>query len=148
VVNLTKEKLDRRLSRKSRILRYGIIGFCAVPLIGSWLYANGYRIGVLFCPVRHWTGVICPSCGMTRSFMAIARGDWGRAIDYHLFGPLLFFGFGLAIIQAIWELSIDHSLQIFYIQWLSRRNFQLVILLSFLGYYLLRLTQVIPSNYI
>jgi Protein of unknown function (DUF2752) len=85
---------------------------------------------------------------MTRSFMAIARGDLRSAIDYHLFGPLLFIGFGLAIVQAILELLIDHRLQIFYTQWLQRRDFQLVILVSFLVYYLLRLTQVIPSHHI
>jgi Protein of unknown function (DUF2752) len=147
VVESTQKKLDR-LSRKSRILRYGIIGFCTMPLIGSWLYTNGYRIGLIFCPVRHWTGVICPSCGMTRSFMAIARGDWGSAIDYHLFAPLLFVGFGLTIVHTILELSIDRNLPVFYIQSLKRRDFQLPLLASFLGYYLLRLTQVIPSHHI
>jgi hypothetical protein len=80
--------------------------------------------------------------------MAIARGDWHSAIDYHLFGPLLFIGFGLAIVQAIWELSIDLRLQRFYMQWLKRRDFQLVIFVSFIGYYLLRLTQVIPSHHV
>ena len=119
-----------------------------MPLISSWLYINGYRFGLIFCPVRHWTGVICPSCGMTRSFMAIARGDLHSAIDYHLFGPLLFIGFGLAIVQAIWELLINRNLSVFYIQWLKRRNFQLLLLVSFLGYYLLRLTQLIPSHQI
>ena len=148
MVKLTKEKLGIRLSRKSRILRCGIIGFCTIPLISSGLYTNGYRLNFLFCPVRHWTGVICPSCGMTRSFMAIARGDWHSAIDYHLFGPLLFIGFGLTIIHAILELSIDRRLQIFYMQWLKRRDFQLVVFVSFLGYYLLRLTQVIPSHHV
>ena len=148
MVNSTQKKLDGRLLIKSRILRYGIIGFCAIPLIGSWLYTNGYHIGFIFCPVRHWTGVICPSCGMTRSFMAIARGDLRSAIDYHLFGPLLFIGFGLTIVHAILELSIDRRLQIFYMQWLKRRDFQLVIFISFIGYYLLRLTQVIPSHHI
>jgi Protein of unknown function (DUF2752) len=148
VVDPTNERIERRLPRKSRILRYGIIGFCAIPLVGSWLYTNGYRISFIFCPVRHWTGVICPSCGMTRSFMAIARGDWHGAIDYHLFGPLLFVGFGLAIVQAIWELLLDRNLQIFYIQWLKRTDFQVALLFIFISYYLLRLTQIIPSNHI
>jgi Protein of unknown function (DUF2752) len=148
VVDPTKEKLNRRLSKKFRILRYGIIGFCTIPLISSWLYANGYRIGFLLCPVRHWTGVICPSCGMTRSFMAIARGDWHSAIDYHLFGPFLFVGFGLALVQTIWELLINRRSHVFYIQWLKRRDFQLVMFISFISYYLLRLTQVIPSHHI
>jgi Protein of unknown function (DUF2752) len=148
VVKLTKEKLDIRLARKSRIIRYGIIGFSTIPLIGSLLYANGYRLAFIFCPVRHWTGVICPSCGMTRSFMAIASGDWLGAIDYHLFGPLLFIGFGLAVVHASSELLLDRNLQVFYLQWLKRKNFQLATLTSFLGYYLLRLTQVIPSHHI
>jgi hypothetical protein len=85
---------------------------------------------------------------MTRSFMAIARGDWHSAIDYHLFGPLLFIGFGLAVVQAIWELSVDRRLQVFYIQWLKRRDFQLVTFIMFIGYYLLRLTQIIPSHHV
>jgi Protein of unknown function (DUF2752) len=148
VVDPTKQKLNLRLSKKSRILRYGIIGFCTIPLISSWLYTNGHRFSFVFCPVRHWTGVICPSCGMTRSFMAIASGDWHSAIDYHLFGPLLFIGFGLTIVQTILELSTTHRLKIFYIQWLKRRDFQLGILISFLSYYLLRLTQIIPSHHI
>ena len=85
---------------------------------------------------------------MTRSFMAIARGDLSRAIDYHLFGPLLFIGFGLTIVHLSWELSIDRHLSAVYIQWLKRRDFQLALLTSFLGYYLLRLTQLIPSHHI
>lgn len=148
MVDPTKEKLNLRLSKKSRILRCGAIGFCVIPLVSSWLYLNGNRFSFVFCPVRYWTGVICPSCGMTRSFMAIARGDLTSAIDYHLFGPLLFAGFGLAIVQAVWELSTNHRLQIFYIQWLKRRDFQLGIFISFIGYYLLRLTQIIPSHHI
>ena len=85
---------------------------------------------------------------MTRSFMAIARGDLHSAIDYHLFGPLLFIGFGLAVVQAIWELLINRNLPVFYIKWLKRRDFQSALLTSFLGYYLLRLTQLIPSHQI
>jgi hypothetical protein len=80
--------------------------------------------------------------------MAIASGGWRSAIDYHLFGPLLFIGFGLAIVQAIWELSIDRRLQVFYIQWLNRRDFQLATFIMFIGYYLLRLTQIIPSHHV
>jgi Protein of unknown function (DUF2752) len=85
---------------------------------------------------------------MTRSFMAITCGDWHSAIDYHLFGPLLFIGFGVVVVHASSELLLDRNLQVFYIQWLKRKDFQLAILISFLGYYLLRLTQLIPSHHI
>jgi Protein of unknown function (DUF2752) len=148
VVDSPPEELSLRLSKKSRMLRYGILGLAATPLAGSWLYIHGYRLGLIFCPVRHWAGVICPSCGMTRSFMAIARGDWYSAIDHHLFGPLLFIGFGLALVHSIWELSLNRQVQIFYLQWLNRRDVQSILLTSFLIYYLLRLNQIIPSHHI
>jgi hypothetical protein len=137
-----------RLSKTARMFRYLTIGFCTAPIVGSWLDANGYRFSSLFCPVRHWTGVICPSCGMTRSFMAIARGDWRSAIDYHLFGPLLFIGFGLATVHAIWELFSGSRIQTFYLNWLQRTDLQLALLFGLLGYYLLRLQSIIPTHHL
>jgi hypothetical protein len=85
---------------------------------------------------------------MTRSFVAIARGNWQEAIDYHLFGPLLFVSFGLALVHSISELLFGYSFQIFYLKWLTRRDLQLSVLISFLVYYFLRITQLIPTNYL
>ena len=83
---------------------------------------------------------------MTRSFIAIAHGNWQSAIDYHLFGPLLFFSSGLALIHSIVELLSGHTLQAFYLKWLTRRDLQLSVTIVFFGYYLLRITRLIPTD--
>lgn len=44
----------------------------------------------LKCPLHYLTGWMCPTCGMTRSFVAIIRGEWVSAFEYQPFGPFLF----------------------------------------------------------
>jgi len=39
------------------------------------------------CPIRHATGVPCPSCFLTRSICASLGGDFLNAFKIHLFGP-------------------------------------------------------------
>lgn len=134
------------LSRLERFCRYGAIGVCSFPLVTSFRIAGGNRLGVFSCPIRHWLGVICPSCGLTRSFVAVARGDLAQSIDYHAFGPLLFAGMTVILVHCCWELWRDRRLDLFYSRWLTKRSLQIVILLSFLGYYLLRLGQIIPTH--
>jgi hypothetical protein len=85
---------------------------------------------------------------MTRSFMAIARGDWQEAIDYHLFGPLLFASFGIALIHVIFELLCDRNLPTFYLKLLTRKGLQLSVIVSFLTYYLLRITHFMPIHHL
>ena len=50
------------------------------------------------CPIRHATGVPCPSCFLTRSICASLGGDFLNAFKIHLFGP------PLAILLIIWSI--------------------------------------------
>jgi Protein of unknown function (DUF2752) len=135
-----------RLSRSAQISRYCGLGICAVPLIGSWFYAAGYRTSLLFCPLRHWLGFICPSCGMTRSFGSFVRGNWLKAIEYHLFGPPLFILFGLILVHLIWELISGCQQPKIYLNWIFNLQIQRVIGIIFLVYYLLRLNSIISIS--
>ncbi len=48
--------------------------------------------GNAFCVIRQTTGFPCPGCGMTRSWLAVIRGDFSSALFYHplfLIVPLL-----------------------------------------------------------
>lgn len=42
------------------------------------------------CLVHQLTGLPCPTCGLTRSFAAMAGGDVARALKFHPLGPALF----------------------------------------------------------
>jgi hypothetical protein len=41
------------------------------------------------CPIRQLTGVPCPTCYLTRSVLAVLRGDLAGALRLHAFGPPL-----------------------------------------------------------
>lgn len=127
------------LSRKERCFRWGILGVSAAPLLGTYFYNQGWRVPFLGCPIRHFTGVPCPTCGMTRSFMAVAAGDWNRAFTQHLFGPFLFIGCAIAVIHIAIELKLGYQLNAVYIRVACDRKIQVVGLVLFLSYYALRL---------
>ncbi len=64
----------------------------------SW----GLPLPLWGCPLRHLTGVPCPTCFLTRSVLASFRGDLAGAIEWHAMGPPLL-GAGLWL---VWEQGI------------------------------------------
>jgi hypothetical protein len=128
------------LTPRERRNRWLIVGILLSPLLGAPLYNRGFHIPGLICPWYHFTGIPCPSCGLTRSFMAVARGDVLRAVQFHAFGPLLYGVFLLLAVHLILELLLNRALPLPYGRWLERQRFRWGILGLFLGYYLWRLT--------
>ena len=53
-----------------------LLAACAA-VMGVWALLFG------FCPIRAFTGVICPSCGMSRAWLAALRLDLGAAFSDH-----------------------------------------------------------------
>lgn len=45
--------------------------------------------GPVLCPVRRFTGVPCPGCGLTRTFVHALHGDVAAAFRAHAFGLLV-----------------------------------------------------------
>jgi len=56
--------------------------------------------GSTTCLLRHATGLPCATCGMTRSFCAIGRGEFGAAFAYHPLGPVLYAFFVLVMLRS------------------------------------------------
>jgi len=54
----------------------------------EWTYLFGHRFGA-GCSFLKATGQPCPSCGMTRSWVHLARGDVLQAFTYNAAGALL-----------------------------------------------------------
>ena len=118
-----------------------IILLAAVTVVQVAITAAG--IIAWQCPVKSTLGIACPACGLTRSIVLFAQGHWKSAIDMHAFGPI-FSGIGIflvagGILPVGIRQKIAHEIAVF------ERSTGMVglLMLSFLAYWLLRITNVI-----
>ncbi|MFK7929647.1 MAG: DUF2752 domain-containing protein [Myxococcota bacterium] len=42
------------------------------------------------CSIKLWLGVPCPGCGLTRSWVYFAHGEWWTSVSMNWMGPVLF----------------------------------------------------------
>lgn len=56
--------------------------------------------GPVLCPFRLATGLPCPGCGLTRSWVAAAHGDLSTAFADNVFGPVSLVAVALAVVAA------------------------------------------------
>ncbi len=91
-------------SSTQRVEHLWILGLALSALLGSFLLQPigeaglcvtdpvwGARIPLPeMCWSRAVLGISCPGCGLTRSFVAMARGEIGSAWSLNPCGPLLF----------------------------------------------------------
>jgi len=61
------------------------------PGTDEWTYVLGHRLGGP-CGFHEVTGLPCPSCGMTRSWVWLVRGHLEKAFTYNAAGALLLLG--------------------------------------------------------
>lgn len=134
------------LSTVGRRLRWQAVGLFATPVVGAFLVNQGAPLPLPACPLRHLTGIPCPTCGMTRSFIALAHGDLTGAMDYHLFGPLLFAGFVLLVAHVLLELKAGRQVRGWHTWLLQQPALIWLAGLSFVGYYGWRLLGLAQSG--
>lgn len=130
------------LSKRQRLNRWAMLGLCSAPLIGSFFYRYGYRLSFLKCPLRLLTGIPCPTCGMTRSFVEIAQGNLDAAISYHLFGPTLFLFFLAGVMSLLWELKTNKNQTFIYRRYFAKPSVYFSIGTLYLGYYAVRIARL------
>ena len=82
---------SKKFTNLSYLLPISLTSYLFLKQKFPWL--PGYS-----CPIRHATGVPCPSCFLTRSICASLGGDFLNAFKLHLFGP------PLAIFLIIWSI--------------------------------------------
>jgi hypothetical protein len=143
---LFKPSSKQPISRPGRLIRWGILGLSTAPLVGSYWYSQGYRLPFLGCPIRHLTGIPCPTCGMTRSFMAIAQGNWSQAFAHHLFGPVLFVGLAIAVVHLSTELIVGRRITTGYSACIRQPQISYFGLTTFLSYHAWRLYSLSQSG--
>ncbi len=87
-------------SREERWLRAGVVALClgavvvaallhpVAPGSGAHLSIEGVALpGV--CAFRDVTGIPCPGCGLTRSWVALLHGDLAASLGFHPLGWLV-----------------------------------------------------------
>src|SRR3954469_3961 len=63
--------------------------------------------GPVLCPFRRATGQPCPSCGLTRSWTAVAHGRLRQGFGFHPLGPTAFAAAaGLLLVPTRWLESL------------------------------------------
>jgi Protein of unknown function (DUF2752) len=136
------------LSIPQKRQRQCYLALLSVPLAIALLNRWGLHLTLWGCPLLKWIGVPCMAWGMTRSFYATLRGDFGAALNFHLFGPLLVLMATIATLHLGLELFKGHSIRMFYTPWISRQRFWLGGFGVILGYHLTRLVALQSSGQI
>jgi hypothetical protein len=91
-------------SQRGRIENLWILALAVAAIFGAFVldlspegavYLALHNLGWKFnlpetCMSRRIFGISCPGCGLTRSFVAMAHGEFDLAIKANLMGPVLF----------------------------------------------------------
>ncbi|MBI4783973.1 MAG: DUF2752 domain-containing protein [Oscillatoriophycideae cyanobacterium NC_groundwater_1537_Pr4_S-0.65um_50_18] len=138
---MTEELVERSplLLAPSLRMRWAILGLSLTPVVGAFLYNLGLRFTPQKCFFQQMLSFPSPACGMTRSFMAIAQGNWQQALSYHLFAPLLFSACLITAAHTTLELIVGHKIPAPYARSLRHPMVIAIGILLFFVYYALRL---------
>lgn len=60
--------------------RVGLLGAAGAAAALAWPTLTDTTGLALLCPLRTFTGIPCPLCGMTTASVALVRGDLGAAV--------------------------------------------------------------------
>lgn len=129
---LTKNKLSNH-DLKNRVIKLSLF---SVPLSGAYFFSYTNYNSPFFCPILAFTGIPCPGCGLTRSFLALTKGDLISAFSYHLFGPILFLFLILVATHLFLEIITSRKIKAFYVKLINNETIQKFFLSSLLMYFL------------
>lgn len=73
-----------RLASAEVLAAGGVVALAAACLFSP----EHMEDGPVICPFRQLTGLPCPGCGLTRSWVYLVHGWWRESFLAHPFGPL------------------------------------------------------------
>ncbi len=90
----SKDKLKFNIPTVKNLLPSFLVVYLFLKRYVPWL--PGWS-----CPIRHATGIPCPTCFLTRSISASLNGNLGQALEYHVFGPPVAFSLVLWMVYSL-----------------------------------------------
>ena len=118
------------LLQKKYFLPSGVISYLFLK--------NYYSLPGISCPIRHITGVPCPTCFLTRSTCLALQGDLENSFKMHLFGPFI------ALFLIIWSIKSFKTKKLF--PFLITEKLLLIYSLSLISYWVFRLFNGFPIS--
>lgn len=122
--------------RREKVIQLSVL---FIPILVSYLSSLGIKIPLPGCPLLYYLGVPCPGWGLTRSFKAMVQINLSKAINFNLFGPIIFLVFLTVIYHLIQEIISNKELSNPYIKIIKNPNYQIFFLLILFGYHGTRL---------
>jgi hypothetical protein len=102
---------SHQLSSAQKLNRYIFIaGIFSIFLFT--LFWNPEQANVLPCYFHEITGHSCPSCGLTRSFHAIAHLKFQQSIEFHPMGMILYFALLAFLLKFILEIVLKKEIRL------------------------------------
>ncbi len=109
-------------------------------VVAAFVSPDHVEDGPVLCPFRALTGLPCPGCGLTRSWVYAVHGRWEDSVLAHPFGLLtIALVLGLAVAAAGARLGHGHVPSL---QRLVRRRAVQVVLVAWAGFAAVRLLWV------
>jgi len=141
-----KPKLnDQILKPQERKNRWTILGVASS--IPAFLILSRFGLNQEFwtCPFFKFTGIPCPSCGLTRSLICLSQADISSSLQYHGFGLILTAIATVTIPYILTELIFNKKLSNPFLKFLISRPSQCLLGIMFFSYYFYRLGMGYPD---
>ncbi|MEE4021804.1 DUF2752 domain-containing protein [Gordonia sp. PKS22-38] len=95
---------QRRIDAGARVTAAGLgtVGLAALAttvVVQPEVVADGPEL----CPFARMTGLPCPACGLTRSWVALGHGDLEATVSFNVFGPVFMVLAIVVTAVALWS---------------------------------------------
>ena len=137
-----KDQILNRQERKNRWTILGVASSIPAFLIFSRV---GLTQGLWTCPFFKFTGIPCPSCGLTRSLICLSQGDISSSLQYHGFGLVLTAIATVTISYILTELILNKKMSHPLLKFLVSRPSRWILVIMFFSYYFYRLGMGYPD---
>lgn len=73
---------------------------------------NAIANGPIICPLRRTTGIPCPFCGMTTSFVNFGDGRIAESFQASPIGPIFFTALAILLVASVWALARGRKISV------------------------------------